>query len=761
MIKNQLCAARTQATSKWPGFTNAPLSVQFCINPTRRALATFKVCIFNDDYSLLAEAYGTDPESKSTRIKDDDGTLVTRLDFMARGEYCWFPGEYVAVLYQGREPLYYGCITLLEECGEASLSPLDVYRKGSVDYLAARDLYQSNVFRSLPFDCGESLFKQQLSEVYAREQSETALGAEESGTEEFGLDLQRLLVLESSTEERSKQSHNLVVKVTDGHEASALSGIVQALPMLSHPNVSDFKREVWNIREMVEKGNGALPSVPLASTLILCNVDYFMEGGESGRRLAQQFLEALSQRRYVGNRIVLFGRVEVIDRLLAEFDDFLIDFPERNHLMINAGATLIYFTHELFTQLCRQHFELSSEVERRITWCLYERWKEGRRYDLPMLEHLVEGIKDMHASNLLQCLDENEEYANAVACELCYDEFEAVLNEHDERHRVQATRRNQVPEMAAFVDMNDCAEMEALNGMVGLGRVKAEVTQAITMARFEALRRHYKLDEGGTGRHHMLFMGNPGTGKTTVAKLIGGIYHRMGLLSSGHTVACDRSTLMGQFIGESEQKVREVVESARGGVLFVDEAYSLFADEKDRDFGRHVINCMLPILAEPDPDMIVIFAGYRDKMEELFKVNPGLRDRFPLSLHFDDYSSDELLGIIRHLASTRHFTFAPEAEADVRRIIEAVIAQRDPHFSNARWATNLFELGILRAMAQRVVNALSSAADEETRRSLLAEQETLSLITLDDVRQAETQYLGTMAPRRTAVQRIGFLVQSA
>jgi stage V sporulation protein K len=235
----------------------------------------------------------------------------------------------------------------------------------------------------------------------------------------------------------------------------------------------------------------------------------------------------------------------------------------------------------------------------------------------------------------------------------------------------------------------------------------------------------------------------------------------MGLLSSGHTVACDRSTLMGQFIGESEQKVREVVESARGGVLFVDEAYSLFADEKDRDFGRHVINCMLPILAEPDPDMIVIFAGYRDKMEELFKVNPGLRDRFPLSLHFDDYSSDELLGIIRHLASTRHFTFAPEAEADVRRIIEAVIAQRDPHFSNARWATNLFELGILRAMAQRVVNALSSAADEETRRSLLAEQETLSLITLDDVRQAETQYLGTMAPRRTAVQRIGFLVQSA
>ena len=170
---------------------------------------------------------------------------------------------------------------------------------------------------------------------------------------------------------------------------------------------------------------------------------------------------------------------------------------------------------------------------------------------------------------------------------------------------------------------------------------------------------------------------------------------------------------------------------------------------------------MLPILAEPDPDMIVIFAGYRDKMEELFKVNPGLRDRFPLSLHFDDYSSVELLGIIRHLASTRHFTFAPEAEADVRRIIEVVIAQRDPHFSNARWATNLFELGILRAMAQRVVNALSSAADEETRCSLLAEQETLSLITLDDVRQAETQYLGTMAPRRTAVQRIGFLAQSA
>ena len=761
MIKNQLCAARTQATSKWPGFTNAPLSVQFCINPTRRALATFKVCIFNDDYSLLAEAYGTDPESKSSRIKADDGTLATRLDFMVKGRDCWFPGEYVAVLYQGHEPLFYGCITLPEECSVPSLSDLDVYRTGSVDYLAARDLYQSRVFRCLPFDCGQSLFKQQLSEVYAREQGVAALDAAGVESKEFGLDLQHLLGLEPTPEERSRQSHNLVVRVTDGCEASALRSIVRSLPMLSHPSVPDFKREVWNIQELVENGDGVLPFVPQGSTLILRNVHCFLDGGERGRQLAQRFLAALAQRRYADNRIVLFGSEDVIDRLLTELDDFLIDFPERNHLTINVGPTLIYFVHRLFAELRSQHFELTDEVERRISWYLYMRWEEGRRYDTSMLQHFVEDIKSMHARHLLECMDENEEYAEAVANQLCYADFEAVLNDHDEQLQAQEKRQPQMPEAELLTDMNDCAELCTLNSMVGLGRVKGEVMQAINMVRFEALRRYFKLDEGGTGRHHMLFMGNPGTGKTTVAKLIAGIYHRMGLLSSGHTVVCDRSTLMGQYIGESEQKVREQLESARGGVLFVDEAYSLFADEKDRDFGRHVINCMLPILSEPNPDMIVIFAGYEHKMADLFKVNPGLRDRFPLSLHFDDYTSDELLAIIRHQATQRRFTFAPEAEADVHRIIEATIALRDPHFSNARWATNLFELGILRAMAERVVTTLSLAEDEEARRSLLAEPETLSRITLDDVRHAELQYLGTMAPRRAAVQRIGFLAQSA
>ena len=316
-----------QIANEWMGFTSAPLSVQFCIQPTRRALATFKVCIFNDDHSLLAEAYGIDPESRSTRIKDDDGTPATLLDFRVKGEYCWFPGEYVAVLYQGHEPLYSGCITLSVECSEASLSPLDVYRKGSVEYLAARDLYPNSVFRYLPFDCSQSLFKQQLSELYAREQGEAALEAAGMGTEEPDFDMLHLFGMEPTPEDRSRQSRNLVVKVTDEHEVSALYCTTMALPRLGHPTQSDFKRDVWNIREMVTNGDGSLPFVPQGSTLILRNVDGFLEGSESGRQLAREFLSALAQQRYEGNRIILFGREEVVNRLLAEFDDFLIDFP--------------------------------------------------------------------------------------------------------------------------------------------------------------------------------------------------------------------------------------------------------------------------------------------------------------------------------------------------------------------------------------------------------------------------------------------------
>ena len=158
------------------------------------------------------------------------------------------------------------------------------------------------------------------------------------------------------------------------------------------------------------------------------------------------------------------------------------------------------------------------------------------------------------------------------------------------------------------------AEKE-LEDMVGLQRVKDDMREARMMAMFNQKRAEMCLQTNNEQRNHMLFLGNPGTGKTTVAKLVGEIYHNLGLLSKGHTVETNRSKLVGEYIGMTEKKTLEAIEEARGGVLFIDEAYTLVSHESDtKDFGKEILNALLTVLSEPQPDMIVILAGYEDKM---------------------------------------------------------------------------------------------------------------------------------------------------
>ena len=143
---------------------------------------------------------------------------------------------------------------------------------------------------------------------------------------------------------------------------------------------------------------------------------------------------------------------------------------------------------------------------------------------------------------------------------------------------------------------------------------------------------------------HMVFTGNPGTGKTTIAKYLGDIYRGIGALSSGHLVETDRSKLVGQYLGETEKNTLNAIERASGGVLFIDEAYNLFVEDQDRrDFGHRVIETLLTYLSLDDSDMIVILAGYTNEMERLLESNPGLKSRFPYIFRFGDYTPDQLM----------------------------------------------------------------------------------------------------------------------
>lgn len=248
------------------------------------------------------------------------------------------------------------------------------------------------------------------------------------------------------------------------------------------------------------------------------------------------------------------------------------------------------------------------------------------------------------------------------------------------------------------------AEKELME-MVGLKRVKEDMMEARMMAHFLKKRKDLSLESNGENRHHMLFLGNPGTGKTTVARLVGRMYHHIGLLSSGHTIETSRTDLVGEYIGQTEKQMKEIIRKARGGVLFIDEAYSLIEKDADsKDYGKEVIQALLTVLSEPDPDMIVILAGYEDKMRTLLQSNPGLKDRFPLRFYFDDYTAEELIEIAHRTLQQRRFVLTPEADQQLQQLIRNASDQRDEYFGNGRWIHNLINQGILKSMARRIMS---------------------------------------------------------
>lgn len=294
----------------------------------------------------------------------------------------------------------------------------------------------------------------------------------------------------------------------------------------------------------------------------------------------------------------------------------------------------------------------------------------------------------------------------------------------------------------------ECPASLKLQKLVGLKRLKADMQDACLMAQFVKERRELCLDLSQDNRHHMLFYGNPGTGKTTVAKLVGEMYHHMGLLSSGHTVETCRTELVGEYIGHTEKRMREIIDKAKGGVLFIDEAYTLIDRSQDsNDFGKEVINSLLTLLSVPDPDMIVIMAGYEDKMQDLLKTNPGLKDRFPLQFHFEDYTAEELMEIARINLQERHFILTPDAALRLNQVITETAAQRNVYFGNGRWVHNFIEQGLIKSMARRI---MSMSFHDSADRILL------STIEPADVDDAEERLLRNERFRLAQPARIGF-----
>ena len=229
--------------------------------------------------------------------------------------------------------------------------------------------------------------------------------------------------------------------------------------------------------------------------------------------------------------------------------------------------------------------------------------------------------------------------------------------------------------------------------LIGLTPIKTRIREIAALLLVDRLRRRFELTSE-TPTLHMCFTGNPGTGKTTVAMRMGEILKRLGYVREGHLVTVTRDDLVGQYIGHTAPKTKEVIKRAMGGVLFIDEAYYLYKPENERDYGAESIEILLQAMENHRDDLVVILAGYKDRMDRFFMSNPGMRSRIAHHLDFPDYSADDLMAITKLMLAGQSYRLSPAAQQALTEYIP--LRMTLPHFANARSIRNALDRARLR-----------------------------------------------------------------
>ncbi len=253
--------------------------------------------------------------------------------------------------------------------------------------------------------------------------------------------------------------------------------------------------------------------------------------------------------------------------------------------------------------------------------------------------------------------------------------------------------------------------------LVGLVPVKTRIREIAALLLVERARRGVGL-QAEPPSLHMCFTGNPGTGKTTVAQRIATILHQLGYIRRNHVVTVTRDDLVGQYIGHTAPKTKEVLKKAMGGVLFIDEAYYLYRPENERDYGQEAIEILLQVMEDRRDDLVVVLAGYKDRMDTFFRSNPGMASRVAHHIDFPDYSTDELLRIANLMLDKMHYALSLDGQRAMRDYIERRMQQ--PRFSNARSIRNALDRARLR-QANRLFAGRATPVEIEALRTITGE----------------------------------------
>lgn len=426
------------------------------------------------------------------------------------------------------------------------------------------------------------------------------------------------------------------------------------------------------------------------------------DGGENdyGKEAVDTILARMENDRH--RLVVIFAGYENDMKRLYKMNSGL---KSRFKHFLNFDDYTVDELHEIFIRMTKGKYTVSEEVS--------EVLREALQYAIEYKSRSDEADYTFANARFVRNLLENVEL-NVARRGVSSD---PALNDTS-RLLVSDFEVDNMDEMVGFVpgqtrknDAGNGGYIQQLNSMIGLDRVKAEVTSLIQDVRYNQLAREAGIEVGESDiTRHMVFSGSPGTGKTTVARLMGGIFKELGLLESGHVVEVLRKDLVGKYQGHTAQNVSEIVQRAKGGVLFIDEIYSLVHDEHD-SFGREALDTLVPYIENSRADLVVILAGYENLMRRFFSHNPGLESRFNTYIHFEDYSSDEMTQITVSFLSKMGLVVDQDAEGLISEFMASGTASADVNNGNGRKARNVAQK-ISAAHKSRILSSAGVSPEE-------------------------------------------------
>lgn len=383
---------------------------------------------------------------------------------------------------------------------------------------------------------------------------------------------------------------------------------------------------------------------------------------------------------------VLLCMMELSDRFDRAGQEYIREYYERTVLFVCSGGVSpeweeSYIRHKLAARnICSGVKWLTGEESKKTEWQVN---MPADKTDQRMLPETVTSDEVESEGNIQESPEDEQREVRK--------EFEKVKKRLQERQKAEKEAKEQ--RVAKLLD--------ELNQLVGLDNVKEEVRSLVNLIKVRRMREEYKLPAMDMS-YHMVFTGNPGTGKTTVARLVARIYRELGILSEGQLIETDRSRLVAGYVGQTAINVREVVEQAIGGVLFIDEAYALVSPDTTNDYGSEAVDTLVKMMEDHRDDLVVIVAGYREEMEQFLRSNTGLISRFNKFITFEDYSEQQLLEILTVMAEQAGMVVEDTAVKKLGLYLASMNEQERRDFGNARGVRNVFERMIVN-QANRIV----------------------------------------------------------